>query len=174
LAGRCVLPFETLETEETMKNVLAGLVLVVVGCLAACGGSGAEQGKETTPGQTAAGGDMEATCRESFAKQRTCTDDFIPALVDARIELDLPAGIAAEGKKDGGRDALITTAKAEWAEDSKPEPVAANCKDMAGKVPAEQKAELMDAHTKCLAMSDCKAFVECVIPITKKMLSLKK
>lgn len=158
-----------------MKRILAGLVITVVGCLAAaCGGAGAEQGKDSTPGQAAAGGDTEATCRESFAKQRTCTDDFLPALVNARIELDLPAGIAAEGKKDGGREALVAKAKEEWAEDSKPEAVAARCKDIDGKVPAEQKAELMAEHTKCLAISDCKAYVECVMPITKKMLSAPK
>lgn len=154
-----------------MKKVFAGLVLLAMGALAACGGAGAEQGNAASP---SGGSDTEATCRESFAKQRTCTDDFIPALVDARIELDMPAGIAAEGKKDGGRDALITQAKAEWAEDSKPEAVAAQCKDMDGKVPAEQKAELFAAHTKCLAISDCKAYVDCVMPITKKMISMKK
>jgi len=154
-----------------MKKILAGLVLAAMGALAACGGASAEQGNAAAPG---AGGDMEATCRDSFAKQRTCTDDFIPALVDARIEMDLPAGIAAEGKKDGGRDALITQAKSEWSKDSEPDAVAAQCKDMSGKVPAEQKAELQAAHTKCLAISDCKAYVECVMPITKKMLSMKK
>lgn len=156
-----------------MKRIFAGLVIAVVGCLAAaCGGAGADQAQDTTPGQTAAaGGDTEAVCRDSFARQRTCTDDYIPALVDARIELDLPAGIAAEGKKEGGRDALIAKAKEEWSEDSKPEAVAARCKDMDGKMPAEQKAELKDALTKCLAITDCKAYVECVMPITKKMLS---
>jgi hypothetical protein len=154
-----------------MKKILAGLVLVAMGALAACGGASAEGGNAAAPG---AGGDGEATCRDSFAKQRTCTDDFIPALVDARIELDMPAGIAAESKKDGGRDALITQAKSEWSKDSEPDAVAAQCKEMDGKVPAEQKAELQAAHTKCLAISDCKAYVECVIPITKKMLSMKK
>ena len=156
-----------------MKKILAGLVLAAAACLAACGGAGADQAKETTPGQTA-GGDMEATCRDSFAKQRTCTDDFIPMLVDARISLDLPAGIAAEGKKEGGRDALITKAKEEWANDSAPEAVAKQCSGMSGKMSAEQKTELMETHTKCLAIADCKAYVECVAPITKKMLSMPK
>lgn len=158
-----------------MNKVLAGLVLGIVGLLAAaCGGAGAEQGKDTTPGASAAGGDMEATCRDSFAKQRTCTDDFIPGLVDARIELDLPAGIAAEGKKDGGRDALIKQAKEEWSKDSEPSAVAQQCSGMSGKMSDEQKKELMETHTKCLAIVDCKAYVECVMPITKKMLSMKK
>lgn len=156
-----------------MKNIVAALLVVLVGSLAACGGSGAEQGKETTPGQSA-GGDMGAVCRDSFARQRTCTDDFIPALVDTRIELDLPAGIAAEGKKEGGRDALIAKAKEEWSSDSEPTAVAAQCKDMSEKMPAEHKAELMDAQTKCLASADCKSYVECVTPITKKMLSMRK
>lgn len=155
-----------------MKKILAGLVLAAMACVAACGGSSADQAKETTPGQTA--GDMEATCRDSFAKQRTCTDDFIPMLVDARISLDLPAGIAAEGKKDGGRDALITKGKEEWANDSAPEAVAKQCSGMSGNMSAEQKTELMETHTKCLAIADCKAYVECVAPITKKMLGMRK
>lgn len=158
-----------------MKSIVTALLVVVAGSLLACGGAGGQQVTETAAGQQASGGaDMEAVCRDSFARQRTCTDDFIPALVDARIELDLPAGIAAEGQKEGGRDALITQAKAEWANDSEPAAVAAQCKDMAGKMPAEQKAEVSAEFSKCLASSDCKAHVECVMPITKKMLSMKK
>jgi hypothetical protein len=156
-----------------MKNIVTGLLVVVVGCLAACGGAGTAQ-PETSPAQSSGGADMEAVCRDSFARQRTCTDDFIPALVDARIELDLPAGIAAEGKKDGGRDVLITQAKAEWSKDSEPEAVAAQCKDMAGKMPAEQKAEVSGALSQCLASSDCGSYVKCVMPTMKKMLSAKK
>jgi len=157
-----------------MKRILAGLVIAVVGCLSACGGAGADQGKETTPGQTAAGGDMEAVCRDSFARQRTCTDDFIPALVDARIELDLPAGIAAEGKKEGGRDALIAKAKEEWSKDSEPATVAEHCKDMAGKMPAEHKTQVSAALSQCLASSDCGSYVKCVMPTMKKVLSERK
>ncbi len=157
-----------------MKSIVTALLVVVVGSLVACGGAGAEQGKETTPGQTAAGGDSEAMCREMFARERTCTDDYIPALVDVRIEMDLPAGIAAEGKKEGGRDALIKQAKEEWSTDSAPDAVAARCKEGQGKVPEEQKAELMAANAKCVPITECKAYVECVIPITKKLISMKK
>ncbi len=162
------------ELEENMKNIVVALLVVLVGSLAACGGAGAETGKETTPGQSAAGGDMEAVCRDSFARQRTCTDDFIPALVDARIELDMPAGIAAEGKKEGGRDALIKQAKEEWSKDSEPTAVAAQCKDMSEKMPVEQKAEVSGALSQCLASSDCGSYVKCVTPVTKKMLSARK
>jgi hypothetical protein len=162
------------KVEENMKNIVAALLVVLAGSLAACGGAGAEQGKETTPGASAAGGDMEAVCRDSFARQRTCTDDFIPALVDARIELDLPAGIAAEGKKDGGRDALIAKAKEEWSKDSEPAAVAAQCTDMSGKMPADQKAEVSGALSQCLPSADCKSYVACVMPVTKKMLSARK
>jgi len=157
-----------------MRSIVVGLLVAWAGCLSACGGAGADQAKETTPGQAAAGGDMETVCRDSYARQRTCTDDFIPALVDARIELDVPAGISAEGKKEGGRAALIGQAKEEWSKDSEPTAVASQCKDMSGKVPAEQRAELLEAHTKCLAISECKAYVDCVMPITKKMLSVKR
>jgi hypothetical protein len=94
--------------------------------------------------------------------------------VDARIELDLPAGIAAEGKKEGGRDALITKAKEEWSPDSEPAAVAAQCKDMSGKMSAEQKTEVSGALSQCMASSDCGSYVQCVMPTIKKMLSERK
>jgi hypothetical protein len=164
-----------LDTEENMKSIVTALLVVLAGSLsAACGGAGAEQQDAAAGKQPSGGGDGEAVCRDSFARQRTCTDDFIPALVDARIELDLPAGIAAEGKKEGGRDALIAKAKEEWSKDSEPAAVAAQCKDMTGKMPAEQKAEMTGAMSQCLASSDCGSYVKCAMPIMKKVLSSKK
>ena len=69
---------------------------------------------------------------------------------------------------------MIKQAKEEWSADSAPDAVAARCKDMQGKVPEEQKAELMAANAKCAPITECKAYVECVTPITKKMLSMRK
>ncbi|HEU4614383.1 MAG TPA: hypothetical protein VFS15_19945, partial [Kofleriaceae bacterium] len=41
-----------------------------------------------------AGVDPKAVCIEAFTRSRECTDDFIPALVDARASVDQPPGIA--------------------------------------------------------------------------------
>ena len=55
-------------------------------------------------------------CVAFITHARTCTDQYIPALVDARAAADMPAGIKAEVAKD--RDGVIAQAKQEWATDS--------------------------------------------------------
>jgi hypothetical protein len=45
---------------------------------------------------------------------------------------------------------------------------------MQGKVPEEQKAELLAANAKCVAATECKAYVDCVMPITKILIGAKK
>jgi hypothetical protein len=102
------------------------------------------------------------TCVAAFRRQRECTDAFIPALVDARVRHDNPAGIAAKDK-ELGRDALVAGAKEEWASDSTDEAIHATCTKLtengAGTPELIQKAEA------CLAKSGCDEFSACAVEI---------
>lgn len=110
----------------------------------------------------AAGPDAEATCVEVMTRNRVCTDEFIPALVDARARHDQPPGITAAVKAD--RAAVIAEAMEEWAEDGKDEAIAQTCARMSqGMTPAG-----VDASRACLASDACGAYVACVTPLFEK------
>lgn len=104
---------------------------------------------------------VQASCVKMFERQRTCTASFIPALVDLRVSLDKPAGIAAAVKKDG-RDAMISAALEEWKSDSTDAAIATTC----GSMPAPRTASLTSME-KCLDTANCQAFSECVIPLMR-------
>ena len=103
--------------------------------------------------------DNKALCVQTFQKARSCTADFIPALVDARAKYDVPKGIADEVKKD--RNAVIDQAMKEWENDSKDDAINATCE----KMPAPPDAA---AAQGCLAKTDCKEFVACITPVFEK------
>lgn len=136
--------------------------------IAACGGKSAPAPATSTT--TSASADPGAVCRQTFVRQRECTDVFIPALVDLRVRLDVPAGIAAEDKASG-RDALITAAKAEWANDSKDEAIAGTCDKMMASMDPAMKAKMADGAGQCLAKTECAAFVECEMPMMEQHMS---
>jgi hypothetical protein len=149
------------------------LFVVVLAAVAACAGAdsappAAPAPSATQPESAAAspGADMQARCVATFTRQRECTDAFIPALVDLRISIDMPPGIA-EAAATEGRDALIETAMTEWAEDSQPDAVAATCSSMTSSMPAEELDRLAAAADACLAETDCGAFVACIIPVMR-------
>ncbi len=103
-------------------------------------------------------------CVSVFQKQRSCTDQFIPALVDLRAKLDNPPGIAAKVKAD--RSAVITEAKKEWANDSKDAAIAQTCT----KLVATPDKDMVATAQGCLAKSACDAFVSCIMPVIEKHL----
>lgn len=103
----------------------------------------------------------QASCVKVFERQRACTDTFIPALVDLRVSLDKPAGIAASVKKDG-RDTMISAALEEWKSDSTDAAIAKTCASM----PAA-RATAMSSTEKCLDAANCQAFSECLIPLMR-------
>ena len=111
--------------------------------------------------------DDKALCVEVLTRARTCTDDYIPALVDSRAKIDKPAGIAAEVKVD--RAGVIAKAKQEWAEDSKDAAISANCDRMSATMAPEDRAQA-DAVRACIA-KDCAAFASCIMPIFEKHLA---
>jgi hypothetical protein len=106
---------------------------------------------------------LKMRCATVFERERACTDTFIPALVDARVALDLPAGIAARAKSEG-RDALIAAARDEWAKDSQDTAIATTCDRVAG---SARGADFAAAGEACAKQSDCGGFVACVIPVLR-------
>jgi hypothetical protein len=138
--------------------------------IAACGGP--DRPAETAPAGQAdaapagqADADPVVVCRTTVERQRACTDDYLPALVDLRVELDRPAGTADRVKAEG-RDKIVTEARADWVKDTTDEKIAEQC-SMVTKLPAERLKKEMPMTQACLARPDCKAFTECIIPIER-------
>ncbi|HEY8142585.1 MAG TPA: hypothetical protein VIG06_07940 [Kofleriaceae bacterium] len=103
------------------------------------------------------------TCVAAFNRQRECTDAFIPALVDARVRTDHPAGIAAKDK-ELGRDALVAGALEEWKSDSTDEAIHATCTKITDDE-LEGAPELIQKAEACLKETDCNAFSACAVDI---------
>lgn len=132
--------------------------------------------KSTTPSsrdsQEARGANPEdgpaySVCEPTFVRQRQCQDVFLPALVDLRVRLDVPAGIAATAAEQG-RDALVATAKEEFASDSTDEQIAATCGSIRANAPAEFLETAERQSARCLETADdCDAFVECILPVVE-------
>ncbi len=150
-----------------MSRILRSLALgthTVVAALsaAACGStSDAAPAPATARAQAP---DPTATCVEVMTRNRTCTDDYIPALVDARARHDVPAGITAAVKAD--RAAVIAEALGEWAEDRKDPAITAMCQQLAASG-AAPPAEV-EAAQACLAQVACGPYVACVMPVFEK------
>lgn len=112
--------------------------------------------------------DLEHDCIEMFTRNRTCTDTYIPALVDLRVRYNQPPGIADEVAAD--RDAVIAKAKEEWASDSTDSAIAATCQRIVATVPDSIRADAPAARA-CLAEQDCAAYTRCVMPFFEKRFS---
>ncbi|HTL36712.1 MAG TPA: hypothetical protein VL326_26440 [Kofleriaceae bacterium] len=146
----------------------------VVLAVAACGGGSREPAKPASPPPAAPAGaaapaDFVPMCKRLFARKATCADDYLPALLDVRVELNMPPGIGEKIKTEG-RDAVLVTAHEEFARDSEPARVAAVCEEgaaRAAKAPPERVDQLLDQGTKCEASADCKAFAVCAAAIDR-------
>lgn len=119
------------------------------------------------PATAAASTSAKEACVKVFERQRACTTDFIPALVDLRASVDKPKGIAAEAAKPGGRDALIQQALSEWKNDSTDAAIDATCSRIASSPKAAGAKTMADS---CVSSPDCPGFVKCVIPLMKQTL----
>jgi hypothetical protein len=151
---------------RAMRSLSLGLLLIVA--LAGGGGS-----KPAPASPQPAANDDAAGCEKMFARQRECTDVFIPALVGWRVELDVPAGVAARDQAEG-RQALVDQALTEWAEDSKEEKVRETCAAILASIPAERLAPMREAGEACMATADCQAFVACMEPMHRQRLQAQK
>jgi hypothetical protein len=107
--------------------------------------------------------DPTRTCEDVLRKMRTCSAEFIPALVDLRIQYDRPPGIKSLAEQNG-RDALVEGARKEWETDSSDENIVKLCVKMKDESSPEMQ-ELVEAGKKCLEHQACDAAVACVIPL---------
>jgi hypothetical protein len=140
------------------------LLLVVT----ACGGSSPEPAKPApAPARTAA--DLVPTCQRIFARKAACADDYLPRLLDVRVELNLPPGIGDRVASEG-RDAVLAVARTELARDTQPAAVATLCETAAAQArqaPPERVERLLDEAGRCAATPDCKAFATCAAAIDR-------
>jgi hypothetical protein len=98
-------------------------------------------------------------------------------IVDTRIKLDLPKGVAAKGKDKAGRAKLVTLAKKEFADDYAADKIKGICEKrqaQVASVPPEVVKEMLAMQDKCKAVADkdCKGFAACMAPILEKMLGM--
>ncbi|MCA9675884.1 MAG: hypothetical protein H6709_06205 [Kofleriaceae bacterium] len=142
-------------------------ILFVIGATA-CGGA---EPTATThqPAAAAAEGDPHAVCVRAFQRQRACTDEFIPALVDARVRLDRPPGIADQDR-ELGRDQLVAMALEEWHTDSTDDAIEASCTSLQDAMPPDQQRQMTEQVGRCLDADACASFVDCLIPVVTSQL----
>ena len=149
-----------------MLRLHAFLILAV----AACGGSPPRPADKPAPQNAArTADDLVPMCKRIFARKETCADDYLPVLLDLRVELNKPPGIGDEVKAKG-RDAVLALAHSELTRDTQPDKVAATCDGAAAqlaKAPPERANQLLDQGGKCEAAADCKAFSVCVVEIDR-------
>mgnify|MGYP001547799076 CR=1 FL=1 len=100
--------------------------------VAACGGAPPEPEKPAPPPQPAAhsAAELVPMCQRIFARKATCADDYLPVLLDLRVELNMTPGIGDQVKSQG-RDAVLAIAHTELARDTEPAKVAALCENAA-------------------------------------------
>ena len=148
-------------------NYLHASVLILA--VAACGGSSPEPAKPASPPSAAAqptAADLVPMCKRIFARKATCADDYLPALIDLHVEMNIPPGFGDRVKTEG-RDALLAIAHTELERDTEPAKVAALCETTATKMPPERADQLLEQGGRCEAATDCKAFAVCVVAIDR-------
>ena len=135
--------------------------LIVAAVAVSCGGSQPAPAPPPAPAAHTAA-DLGPLCRAHYAHEQTCADAYLGALIDLRLELDQPPGIADE-EKTKGKPAMIELARTEFTRDTAPEKVDAICNAMAAKTPPDQVEPLFTEGTHCAAMTDCKQFAACAV-----------
>lgn len=155
--------------------VSSGFASVLVAALAlfapACSTSDAAAPAPAAPVQaqaqpaTGGTGNAKDVCVAVFTHNRTCTAQYIPALVDLRAKYDVPAGIAAEVAAH--RDQVIAQANEEWAVDSTPEAIDATCTKLTASAGPKDHSDMAGIQ-QCLTIQDCAAYTACVMPYFEK------
>lgn len=152
-----------------MSRVSYRYAFALILAVAACGGSSPEPAKPSAQPAARTVADLVPMCKRIFARKSTCADDYLPVLLDLRVELNLPPGIGDEVKSQG-RDAVLAIAHTELARDTEPAKVDALCETAATnakQAPPERVDGLLDQGARCEATTDCKAFAGCVVEIDR-------
>ncbi|HEX5059227.1 MAG TPA: hypothetical protein VFV99_07700 [Kofleriaceae bacterium] len=140
--------------------------------IAACGGSSPEPAKPSPQPAARDTADLVPMCKRIFARKATCADDYLPVLLDLRVELNIPSGIGDEVKSQG-RDAVLAIAHTELARDTETANVDAVCETaaaQASKAPPERRDQLLEQGARCEAATDCKGFAVCVVEIDRSFI----
>ena len=161
-----------------MKHLSLLFATTLIALFFACGGTERATDEPTRGGATTGGGTGAAAdglfdaCKTAMTKARECTDEYLPALVDVRIKIDIPAGIKAEAEANG-RDALLATAQEEWKDDSTDEAITKQCEQVNAHMPAEYREKNISTSNECAAKDACGDFVTCIMPLHEEMFKMR-
>jgi len=147
-----------------MKTSLLVAPLLCFGCFSSDPAGTALSSADQALSAPAPDAPIGASCTSLMRRQRDCSAEFIPALVQGRVEHDVPPGVRARDAAIG-RSSLLSEAFQEWSEDSKDAAIARTCDYIARELPAERADALRSALDECLAESPCDAFTRCAVPI---------
>jgi hypothetical protein len=168
LAGKGTAMSRFLVVSPVLVSVLVSVVALAGSACSASEAAAPAPASPATPATAQAqpaSTDAKAVCVEVFTRNRTCTAQYIPALVDLRAKHDVPAGIAAEVAAN--RAAVIAQANEEWATDSTDAAIDATCTKIAAGLTAADQADFGGIGA-CLAQTDCGAYTACVMPYFEK------
>lgn len=126
--------------------------------LAACTRSAPPSGPPPAP----AARPLAAQCERHYARERSCSTEYLAELVRVRVELDMPPGIAADDARQG-RAVTIEQARADWQLDSQPAARTRICDALDDQVPAARVDSLLAQGARCLAMATCQEFAVCAV-----------
>jgi hypothetical protein len=159
-----------------MFRISSAYVIAFILAVAACGKSSPEPAKPSpsqpaeSPPATRTTADVLTLCERHYARKATCADDYLPALLDLRVELDVPPGIGDQIKAKG-RDALLAQAHKELAREAEPANAATFCETNLAKAPPELVDRVFEHGRRCEATADCKSFATCAIAMDRGFLS---
>lgn len=120
--------------------------------------------------------DIRTSCLAELKRTFECKDSFVPMIVDTRLKLDLPAGIAARGKEPDGRAKLVEQAHGEFAVGKAPdkhEAICAHRQAMVDSMPPEQVKAMQGSMPTCPTSAECATFTACMQPILEKMIPVE-
>jgi len=142
-----------------MSRIATALLLALAPLVAACGSASEASPAKPEPAQAAAAGDFQTACMTVMQRNRACTAEYIPALVDMRARIDKPAGIKDAVAQD--RAGVIARANEEWKTDSTDEAFARVCQS----VQEHATPEAAEQAKACMAKDTCAEYAPCITAV---------